>query len=90
MCHLYSGIRKYVYEIPNAHHDTKIKYKGTYVGVMSSLLLIKHLPIFWGGIYMARLVVRSGDQKDTCHDESGRCAHNIDTILGPVVNLLLV
>ena len=44
----------------------------------------------WGGIYMARLVVRSGDQKDTCHNESGLCAHNIDTILGPVVNLLLV
>ena len=34
---------------------------------------------------MARLVLKNGHEKDTCCDEIGFCAQNIDTILRSVV-----
>jgi hypothetical protein len=37
---------------------------------------------------MARLVVMTGHQKDTCYNEIGLCAQNKDTVLGSVVNRL--
>ena len=37
---------------------------------------------------MARLVVKNGHQKDSCHYESGLCAQSIDTILGSIVNTI--
>ena len=38
--------------------------------------------------YMARLVVKNGHQKDSCHYECGLCAQSIYTILGSIVNII--
>ena len=35
---------------------------------------------------MARLVLKNGHEKDTCCDENGLCAQNIDTILRSILN----
>lgn len=32
--------------------------------------------------YMPKLESRNGYQKGTCHDETGLCIHNIETIRG--------
>ena len=37
---------------------------------------------------MARFVVKNGHKKDTCFDEFGLCAQNIDTILDSIVNTI--
>jgi hypothetical protein len=37
---------------------------------------------------MARFVVKNGHKKDTCFDEVGLCAQNIDTILDSIVNTI--
>jgi hypothetical protein len=73
------------FQMPTTTQKSNIRYIcGRYV-----VTLNKTPTYIWDSIYMARLVVVSGDQKGTCHNESGMCAQNIDTILGPVVNLLL-
>ena len=37
---------------------------------------------------MARLVVNNRDQKDTCYDEIGLCAPDIDMLLGSLVSTM--
>jgi hypothetical protein len=35
-----------------------------------------------------RLVVKSAHQTDTCYDEIGPCAKNLDNFIGSVVNII--
>ena len=37
---------------------------------------------------MMRLVVKSANQTESCYDEIGLCAQNLDIILGSVVNTI--
>ena len=57
--------------------------KGTWAYVVT---LFNWTPIF--GRYMARLVLKNGNQKDMCTNEIGLYAHNIDTIRGSFVNTI--
>ena len=46
--------------------------------------LLNQTPLFeW---YIARLVLENRHSKDTCHNDIGLCAQNIDTFLGSIVN----
>ena len=39
--------------------------------------------------YIARLVLQNWHSKDTCHNDIGLCAQNIDTFLGLIVNTFM-
>lgn len=44
----------------------------------------------FGFRYMAWLVVKNGDQKDTCYDEIRLCAQeSVDTFLGSILNFTI-
>ena len=44
----------------------------------------------FGFRYMAWLVVKNGDQKDTCYDEISLCDQkSVDTVLGSILNFTI-
>lgn len=53
------------------------------MGRMQSLMLIGRLHL--SGIWLG-FVFKNGHQKDTCYNEIGLCAKNIDTVLGSHVD----
>lgn len=66
---------------PDREYATLIKW-ALYGHVLSWIPIIE-----W---YMARPGVKRRHQKDMCHDEIGLCARNLDTILGSIVNIIIV
>lgn len=50
------------------------------------VILLNKAPLF--DLYIARLMVKIGHQNNTCHNEVGLCAHDINTILNAIVNAI--
>ena len=53
---------------------------------INDVIIFRWTPLFKS--YMVRVVVKSIQQINTCRNAIGLCAHNIDNVLGSILNTI--